>query len=296
MGYGALIGSLVSTGFSIYDQLSKKNPNSSLAEEATRINENAKRYVTPFGLGGNLGQSYWDLNIPGLAQQSLQFGYANAPQLNQFNMQQLSQMLTETMGPGWTNIAPQISQLAQGNVPADVQNQIQRYGAQAALSSGIGGGGAGTLLTGRNITARDLGLTSLDLMKEGTGMLGAVRNYLMPQPVSPTSLLPLSDLIAGSQWSKSALFEASVAAFQAQSAAATAQAGGVPNTSAGTGIGGALSGLFSNLGQKNPSTGQTGFQMLSGLFGGGGGGGGGGDWGSNITSGMGFLGGGGGGY
>jgi hypothetical protein len=59
------------------------------------------------------------------------------------------------------------SSLLGGNLPQDVIDQIQRSDAFGALSGGYAGSGMS-----RNLTARDLGLTSLDLMKQGASMLG----------------------------------------------------------------------------------------------------------------------------
>jgi len=207
-----------------------------LAEESSRINENAKRWIQPFATNAD----YWNLDIPSMANQSLQFGYQNAPQLNQFNMQQLQGLLNTAL-PGYQNIVNQMAgntqSLLSGNVPTDVQQAIQRSAAYQSLVGGTAGAGTGT-----------------------SGAITA-------QPVNPTSLLPLNDLIAGQQWSKSALFSANEKMFQAQSAAATAQAGGAPNVNLAGSVGGDISGLLAALGQKNPS-GQTGYQQIGGLFGG----------------------------
>jgi len=238
-----------------------------LAEESSRINENAKRWIQPFATNAD----YWNLDIPSMANQSLQFGYQNAPQLNQFNMQQLQGLLNTAL-PGYQNIVNQMAgntqSLLSGNVPTDVQQAIQRSAAYQSLVGGTAGAGTGT---SGAITARDLGLTSLGLQQQGyqqgANLLQLTRNYLTPQPVNPTSLLPLNDLIAGQQWSKSALFSANEKMFQAQSAAATAQAGGAPNVNLAGSVGGDISGLLAALGQKNPS-GQTGYQQIGGLFGG----------------------------
>lgn len=61
----------------------------------------------------------------------------------------------------------QAGSLLSGDLPPDVLSQIQRSDAYGALS----GGYAGSQMS-HNLTARDLGLTSLDLMKQGASMLG----------------------------------------------------------------------------------------------------------------------------
>ena len=59
------------------------------------------------------------------------------------------------------------SQMQQGLISADVQGNLGRSAAFKALGSGVGGGGSGL---GRNLAARDLGLTSLDLQKQGNAL------------------------------------------------------------------------------------------------------------------------------
>jgi hypothetical protein len=183
----------------------------------------------------------------------------------------------------WGQMRPNVTSMLAGQVPQDVQDQIRRNAAFTSMSSGAGTGGTGA------ITARDLGLTSLDLTEKGQAMagslltsggnlmtsgqnlLGFARNYLMPQPVNPLSLLPLSDLISGAQWSKSALFQANEAAYTAKANAAAAGVGAPSQSLAGT-LGGITGGLQSLFGQ-GPS-GKSPFSSLLGMFGGGGGGGG----------------------
>lgn len=57
--------------------------------------------------------------------------------------------------------------LLKGEIPQDVQDQIQRSSAYQSLS----GGYAGSQMS-HNLTARDLGLTSLDLMGRGASLAG----------------------------------------------------------------------------------------------------------------------------
>lgn len=194
--------------------------------------------------------------------------------------------MLQAVMPGYQGMFNQMganvaSELA-GQVPADVQNQIQRFGAQQTITSGIGGGGAGIAgagfgLTDKTITARDLGLTSLNLMQQGQAGLGSMlsmaRNYLMPQLATPQTMLPLADLVAGQQWTDQAVFEANLAAYNASLASAQAAAGQVPTQSQLTGTTGQIGGLLQGLGQTSPQTGQTGYSMLGNLFNFGGGGG-----------------------
>jgi hypothetical protein len=276
---------LVQTGFSIYNDVSKKNPDAPLHEESSRINQAANQFILPY-----TDPSKWSLDIPGMANQAMNIGLSEAPQINAQNMAQLQVMLNQAM-PGWqntmANMAATNAQLSAGQVPTDVQDQITRNAAQMAMRSGIGAGGAGTALTGRTITARDLGLTSLDLEKTGQAQtlqqMQFQRNYLMPQPVNPTSLVPLSDLIGANEWSKTASYNANIQAFIAKSNAAAAQVG-APQQSLLGGVGGDISGLLSSLGKTNPQTGQSGFSSLMNLFGGGSSGSSGGSGGWNLSS------------
>jgi hypothetical protein len=302
MAYAAIIGALVNTGFDIYNQVSKPNPQQIASQYSDWLKGNAMRYIQPF-----TDPSQWALDIPGMAEQSINFGLGAAPAINQENMTQLQALLNQAM-PGYSQsfgalrdlqsqMQANASSLLTGAVPQDVQDQIRRNAAFTSLMGGSAGAGLGT--TGA-ITARDLGLTSLQLKQEGqtaaggaltagTNLLSFGRNYLMPQPVNPLSLLPLTDLVEGAKWSKSAAFQANEAMYTAMGNVAAAKFG-APTTSLLGGIGGDISGLISALGKQNPQTGQSGMSgimgMLGGLFGGGGGGGGGG--GLIDTSGLGM--------
>lgn len=59
------------------------------------------------------------------------------------------------------------NELLTGGIPQDVKDQIQRSSAYSSLQGGFGGSGMA-----HSLTARDLGLTSLDLMKQGASMIG----------------------------------------------------------------------------------------------------------------------------
>ena len=61
--------------------------------------------------------------------------------------------------------------LLKGEIPQDVIDQIKRSDAYSALSGGYAGSEMG-----HNLTARDLGLTSLDLMGRGSTMAGQAGN------------------------------------------------------------------------------------------------------------------------
>lgn len=87
---------------------------------------------------------------------------------NAFTEQQITQMLEQAI-PGYDAMAAQssknIGSLLKGEIPTDVAVAVQNSAAARSLTGGFGGSG----LAG-NLTARDLGLTSLDLMGTGFSM------------------------------------------------------------------------------------------------------------------------------
>lgn len=88
-----------------------------------------------------------------------------ASNVNSFNSQQLMSTLGQAI-PGFEGLSEGISNnidsMLKGELPADVQSNIQDSAAARSLTGGFGGSG----LAG-NLTARDLGLNSLDLTQQG---------------------------------------------------------------------------------------------------------------------------------
>ena len=86
-----------------------------------------------------------------------------------FNQDQMTALLNSIM-PGWSGSADtasgNIASELKGQIPADVSMTVQSSDAAKALTGGFGGSG----LAG-DLTARDLGLTSLDLTSTGTSSL-----------------------------------------------------------------------------------------------------------------------------
>lgn len=84
---------------------------------------------------------------------------------NQFSREQVNQMLRAVI-PNYDqitqNISGNIASETAGQLPKDVQDAIQNSAAARSLGTGTGGGGMG-----RNLVARDLGLTSLQLTQQG---------------------------------------------------------------------------------------------------------------------------------
>jgi hypothetical protein len=93
-------------------------------------------------------------------------------QRNIFNQQQLQQLLG--MGiPGYEAMQKQrsgnVASMLRGELPPDVVQQIYRKGAARSVGGGYGGSPAMS-----NLTARDLGRTSLDLMGLGSREMQAL--------------------------------------------------------------------------------------------------------------------------
>lgn len=90
---------------------------------------------------------------------------ALASRINLFNQSEYDKMLESSL-PGYANIKSKISQNIQselaGNIPEDVAMEIQRRSAAQSFSGGFAGSGMA-----KNLTARDLGLTSLNLTQQG---------------------------------------------------------------------------------------------------------------------------------
>lgn len=86
--------------------------------------------------------------------------------INQYNQSELDKMLNVSFGGYYDKIRKSIgkntAEMAAGMIPDDVRDAIGRNTAGRSLYGGYGGTGMA-----RNLTARDLGLTSLDLMTKG---------------------------------------------------------------------------------------------------------------------------------
>lgn len=98
-------------------------------------------------------------NLPGLKQQAEEINAFNIKQ----NLGQLSQAL-EFIAPGQLAQAQGlVSSQLRGEVPADVAAQLQRRSAAQSLLGGFGGNSG----LGRNLSARDFGLTSMSIQQQG---------------------------------------------------------------------------------------------------------------------------------
>src|ERR1700744_3226326 len=84
---------------------------------------------------------------------------------NQFSHDQISKMLEQAI-PGYNSIvgsaSSNIESMLKGEIPTDVSQAVQSSDAAQAIGGGYAGTGAA-----KNLVARDLGLTSLNLTQQG---------------------------------------------------------------------------------------------------------------------------------
>ena len=109
-------------------------------------------------------------------------------QVNRGSMADINSVL-ESAIPGYSPMqksrSDAVASMLRGELPSDVVGNVYRHSAAAALGGGYAGSPAG-----RNLTARDLGLTSLDLIGKGlTGMQGIMSSTPLPRMVQATDVL-----------------------------------------------------------------------------------------------------------
>jgi len=177
---------------------------------------------------------------------------------NSANMPDI-QALLEKILPGYGNMVAQGSKntqaLLRGEIPQDVQDKVRRNSAFQSLSGGFGGSGMSKALT-----ARDFGLTSLDLMGKGENSAqrwaglteGAVapfsisakeqadqttKNNLYKQATDQFkyNVLAAPDPGAAGLFNTIATIGGTAASFGMGSAMGAQRSGGVPATAAGGG-------------------------------------------------------------
>ena len=122
--------------------------------------------------------------------------------------------------PGYDQMVQQASKnigaALKGELPVDVQAQIQRSTAGRALAGGFGGASG----FGRALTARDLGLTSLQLQNQGLAQaqnfIQQQRAYGMTQPFSVSSMfITPAQRVGVLQQQQQAMYGRNLAAAQA---------------------------------------------------------------------------------
>jgi hypothetical protein len=128
-------------------------------------------------LSGTPSVPAWnDINLNQMQTSAIGANQASLPALenlatgvNTFNQQQLTELFNNIM-PGFSNMSSKvmenISNELSGKLPSDVAGNIQSSAAAQALTGGFGGSG----LAG-NMTAKDLGISSLQLMGQGQSSL-----------------------------------------------------------------------------------------------------------------------------
>ncbi len=177
-----------------------------------------------------------------------------ATQVNRGAQQRLLESLQAAI-PGYSAMtgktAENIQANLEGRIPEDVQRAIQRAGASRAVASGVAGS-----QFGRNLTARDLGLTSLQLMNQGVQqsnqfLANARQNLTAPQfDVSNMFVSPAQQLQVTAQ-NRANLYNAQYLQNQLEAS----QGLGTMAAGAFRTLGGAIPGL--NLFSKTPQTGGT---------------------------------------
>lgn len=104
---------------------------------------------------------------------------AFASKLNQQFRTELETGLPGTIGAG-KQVSTLVNQLLGGEIPADVQAEVSRQSAQRAQALGV----PATSGMAQNLSARDFGFTSMDLMQQGASMtpgLMELSNFMSPQ-------------------------------------------------------------------------------------------------------------------
>lgn len=100
------------------------------------------------------------------------------------------QQRIESVAPGTLGNIGQLSSLAtsmlRGEIPSDVQDLVRKNTAEMAVLGGFGPDSG----MGRNLTARDFGLTSLDMLNQGSQFLNqATQMSMAMNPNLPTNWL-----------------------------------------------------------------------------------------------------------
>jgi hypothetical protein len=175
-----------------------------------------------------------------------------AQQVNKFSQEQLMSALKEFSPYAQETAKAQsknIYEQAQGKIPKDVADQIYRSTAARSLMGGTGG----SQFAG-NLTARDLGLTSLQLMNQSiaanNAYLSGVRQNLMAPSFDVTSMfISPSQQISVQQWNETNRFNRDYLASQLRASQSAATAFGNSLQQMGTGLTGASMDLMG--GQMN---------------------------------------------
>lgn len=102
---------------------------------------------------------------------------------NILNQKEVQRMLEVAFPGAAESLQTNISSMLRGEVPADVTANIMRASAGRALGGGFAGSGLY-----HNLSARDLGLTSLEVQTQGINQMIATAPFLMGNPMSVQSM------------------------------------------------------------------------------------------------------------
>lgn len=157
---------------------------------ASQANKRAKKLEAIANTPGvDLASVYSDTTKAGLAG----LGGANelASGLNRGAQTDLTGILNTAI-PGYSDMqasrAGAVGSMLKGEIPQDVQDAVFRSGA----ARGVAGGFAGSDF-GRNLVARDLGLTSLDILGKGmSGMSSMIGSTPMARMTQANDILNVS--------------------------------------------------------------------------------------------------------
>jgi len=170
-----------------------------------------------------------------------------AEQVNLFNRQQLMDQLKEFAPFASETTKAQsknLMEMAQGPLPKDVISQIFRSGAAKSMA----GGTAGSQFAG-NLTARDLGLNSLQMMNQSFAnnnmYLSGIRQNMMAPSFDVSSMfLSPAQQIQSQMWNETNRFNRDYLASQLRAAQSAATAFGNSMQQMGTGLTGASMGAL----------------------------------------------------
>ena len=191
---------------------------------------------------------------------SLQSATELAQKTTAAEQSQLEQQLRRAI-PGYDQLIAQagsnIGASLRGEVSQDVQSQLQRSAAGRALGGGFGAGSG----MGRALSARDFGLTSMQIQNQG---LAQAQNFIqqqrafgMVQPFSVSSMfITPAQRIGAIQQQQSAMYGRDLTAAQVAAAPSPMQqAAQTALTNFGGVAGGALSqyGMYQGLMAQNPA-------------------------------------------
>lgn len=104
--------------------------------------------------------------------------------VNQFNQQQLSKALEFALPGGLSAAQNIIGAQLRGEIPADVAAQVANKAASAGFAGGFGPGSG----IGRSLTARDFGLTSMQIQQQGLGNFQALAGFASAPQFDITSM------------------------------------------------------------------------------------------------------------